>query len=384
MPNSISNAHVLLVANTLWSVYNFRKGLIKKLIADGNKVTVVGPPDEYIDDLRWLGCNVEEISISSQGKNPFIDLLLVLKLKSVYDRLNPDFIFHYTIKPNIYGSIAARLSKKKSIAITTGLGYVFTKNSILTKFISLLYSFALRFSSEVWFLNEDDLSVFLKNNIVRKDRAFILDSEGVDTDFFAPIAPHEEYNNLSGFTFLLVARMLWDKGIGIYVEAAKIIKAQYPNVRFQLLGGCDVDNPEVISRQLLEQWHKSGVIEYLGEAKDVRANINNSTAIVLPSFYREGVPRTLMEAASMSKPIITTDNVGCKNVVIDEVTGYLCKTKDVGSLVSAMSRLINLSPDERLSMGMQGRLYMKNRFDEKIVIQTYLNALEKYLGCKNI
>lgn len=383
MSNSTSSSHIVFVANTLWSVYNFRKGLIKKIISNGDRVTVIGPPDKYLDSLSALGCNIEIVPISSQGKNPLSDLLLMFRLKNLYDKLAPDFIFHYTIKPNIYGSIAAGLSKKKSIAVTTGLGYVFTKKTILTKFIASLYSFSLRFSCEVWFLNEDDLSVFLKMKILKKDKAFILDSEGIDTDFYAPVTSSEQFCKTPEFTFLLVARMLWDKGVGIYVDAAKKIKEQYPNVHFQLLGGCDVDNPQVIPRQILNEWNDSGVVEYLGEAKDVRGIISNATAIVLPSFYREGVPRTLMEAASMSKPIITTDNVGCKNVVVDEVTGYLCKTRDVDSLVNAMSRLINLSFDERTRMGMQGRLYMQSRFDEKVVIQAYQTALAKYLGCRN-
>ncbi|MFO6492276.1 glycosyltransferase family 4 protein [Hafnia alvei] len=374
----MNDIHVVLVANTLWSVYNFRKGLICSLIKCGHKVTIVGPNDDYAVNLRGLGCNVEFVDISSQGKNPFTDLMLIVKLKRIYDKLNPDFIFHYTIKPNIYGSIAAALSRKNSIAITTGLGFVFNKSSLFTSIIAHLYSFSLRYAKEVWFLNDDDRAVFVKKNIVDKNKTYVLDGEGVDTEFFAPIYCSDS-SRTRQITFLLVARMLWDKGIGIYVDAARQLKLEYPDVSFQLLGACDIENPSAISRKIICDWHDEGVIDYLGVTNDVRAKIAQVDCVVLPSYYREGIPRTLMEAASMGKPIITTDNVGCRNVIIDEETGFLCKIKDVASLMGAMRRIIDSTSDERVVMGQRGREYICSRFDEKVIIEIYHQAIEKHL-----
>ncbi|MFS7194593.1 glycosyltransferase family 4 protein [Rahnella inusitata] len=378
MLNHIIKIHIVLVANTLWSIYNFRKGIIKDFLNKGYKVTIIGPDDRYTDKLKALGCEVECVAVSSQGKNPLKDLLLIFRLRNIYKRINPDFIFHYTIKPNIYGSIAAGLSGNKSIAITTGLGYAFNKSSVFTKMISSLYSFAFKFAMEVWFLNEDDKSIFVDKKIINIEKAFVLDGEGVDTDFFSPVSC-EVSDNSKPITFLLVSRMLWDKGVGVYVEAARKIKIEYPNVKFQLLGACDVENPSAISRDIIDSWHSEGVIEYLGVTNDVRTNVSETDCIVLPSYYREGIPRTLMEAAAMGKPIITTDNVGCRNVVIDCKTGFLCEVKNADSLAQSMRNIINMEPVERLAMGLKGREYMISRFDEKVIIADYHNVLKKYL-----
>ncbi|WP_426722919.1 glycosyltransferase family 4 protein [Enterobacter cloacae complex sp. 275J9] len=369
--------HIALVANTLWSVYNFRKGLINSFIENGYVVTVIAPIDDYAKKLQALGCNVVDVLIASQGKNPFVDLMLILKLRKIYSQIHPDFIFHYTIKPNIYGSIAAWLCNKKSIAVTTGLGFVFNKSSFFTKIISKLYSFSFLFPKEVWFLNEDDKTVFISKNIVKESKAYVLDGEGVDVNYFSP----EPYANHSDedITFLLVARMLWDKGVGIYVEAARKIKVQYPHARFQLLGACDVENPSAIPKEVIESWKEEGVIEYLGVTNDVRQIVCQADCVVLPSYYREGIPRTLMEAASMAKPLITTDNVGCRNVIVDGVTGFLCQVKNVDSLADAMRNIIQLTPDARSEMGAKGREFMLRRFDEKIIISDYYKAIEKYI-----
>ncbi|MCZ4673876.1 glycosyltransferase family 4 protein [Citrobacter sedlakii] len=376
-----ANRHILLVANTLWSVYNFRYGVIRSLIENGYKVTVVGPHDQYVQQLTEMGCNIELINLSPQGKNPFKDLCLIYELISIYKKLKPDFIFHYTIKLNIYGSIAAKLTNSKSIAITTGLGFVFNQDTILTKFISLLYSLAFRYSKEVWFLNNDDKAIFIKKNILKEDKAFILESEGVDTEYFAPaIKENSSVELTSGVTFLLIARMLWEKGVGEYVEAARRIKEKYADVRFQLLGACDSENPGAISSQEISNWHREGIIEYLGVTKDIRPFITNADCVVLPSFYREGVPRVLMEAASMAKPIITTDNVGCKDVIIDGQTGFLCKSRDANDLVKVMLEFIAAPQVDKLRMGDCGRELMKEKFDEKIIIDIYHRTLDKYLS----
>ncbi|EOG9680630.1 glycosyltransferase family 4 protein [Enterobacter hormaechei] len=269
------------------------------------------------------------------------------------------------------------MSNKKSIAVTTGLGFVFNKSSFLTKVISQLYSFSFNFPKEVWFLNEDDKAVFISKKIIKEYKSFVLDGEGVDTQYFYPVDSTKHSDD--SVTFLLVARMLWDKGVGIYVEAARKLKVQFPNAKFQLLGACDVENPSAIPKDVIDSWNKEGVIEYLGVTSDVRQIVSQADCVVLPSYYREGIPRTLMEAASMGKPLVTTDNVGCRNVVIEGVTGYLCQVKSVDSLVDAMRNLIQLSPEARNEMGTKGREFMLRRFDEKIIISDYYKAIEKYI-----
>ncbi|EFT0689101.1 glycosyltransferase family 4 protein [Escherichia coli] len=371
---------ILLVANTLWSVYNFRKGLIKSLIEKGYDVTIVAPEDDHLEKIVDLGCKFESISVSSQGKNPLKDLMLLFKLIKIYKKIKPDFIFHYTIKLNIYGSIAAGITNCKSIAVTTGLGFVFNKETLLTKFITQLYAFSFRFAKEVWFLNEDDRNVFLRKRIINESKSFILESEGVDTSYFTPsqVSCKTKYND--NVTFLLIARMLWEKGIGVYIDAANILKSEFPGIRFQLLGACDSQNPGAITRQEIENWQIKGIIEYLGVESDVRPHIISADCIVLPSFYREGVPRVLMEASSMCKPIITTNNVGCKDVVVDGETGYLCNVRDYIGLANVMRKFIELTPQERETMGKKGRDYIIKNFDERKIIKIYHDTLTKYIS----
>ena len=369
------------VANTAWSMFNFRHGLLSRLIYDGYQLTIIAPRDEFSDKLQKMGCAVVDLPMEAKGTNPLQELKLIYTLYRIYQQITPDFIIHYTIKPNVYGSFAAKIAGIPSLAITTGLGYTFVNDNFIAKIARQLYKMAFRYPKEVWFLNEDDRQAFLEYSLVRENIAKLLHGEGVNVSHFSPI-PSASDNNST--TFLLVARMLWDKGIGEYIEAARVIKSKYPKTHFQLLGACDVLNPSLISREQISIWESEGIVEYLGTTDDVRTVIANVDCVVLPS-YREGIPRTMLEAAAMAKPLIVSDAPGCKDVVINGKTGFLCKVKNRDSLAAAMELIINQSTQERVDMGVAGRNLVLQKFDEQVVIKKYIDMLSRYnLGVSGV
>lgn len=367
---------IILVANTAWSMFNFRRGLLISLIEHGYQITIIAPSDDYSDRLRDMGCAVVDLAMSAKGVNPLQDIKTIYDLYKCYRRIQPDFVIHYTIKPNIYGSLAARLAGIPSLAVTTGLGYAFVNDNVITKIVHKLYKLAFIFPNEVWFLNDDDKAIFLQRRLVTSDKASILPSEGVDINYFTP---REVKKNDDSIRFLLISRMLWDKGIGEFVSAAKLIKKKYPHAKFQLLGACGVANPSVIGREQIDEWESQGLIEYLGTTDDVRPLIANADCVVLPSFYREGVPRTLMEAAAMAKPLITTDNVGCRDVVLPGKTGFFCPIKNAQALADCCERIITMTDEQCYLMGVSGREFIVNKFEESLVIKKYLRTIDKYL-----
>lgn len=370
----MSKNHIVIVANTAWSIFNFRHGLLERLLNDGYRISVVAPNDKFSVKLKDMGCDVSDLPMSAKGVNPFDDIKLVILLYRYYRKLNPHFIIHYTIKPNIYGSLAAKMAGIPSLAITTGLGYTFVNDNFIAKVARKLYKMAFRYPKEVWFLNEDDRQAFLDYSLVSENKAKLLHGEGVNVSHFSPMSTSPDNNST---TFLLIARMLWDKGIGEYIDAARVIKRKYPATHFKLLGACDVPNPSLISREQISAWESEGAVEYLGTADDVRAVIAKVDCVVLPS-YREGIPRTMLEAAAMAKPLIVSDAPGCKDVVINGKTGFLCKVKNRDSLAAAMELIINQTTQERVDMGVAGRNLVLHKFDEQVVIQKYIDMLSKY------
>jgi len=365
-------AHILLAGNTAWGMYNFRQNLMRLLLQRGHIVTVVAPPDKkYEEKITQTGCYFIPISIDSKGINPVTDLLLIRRYYLLYSSISPDFIFHYTIKPNIYGSLAACFARIPSIAVTTGLGYTFIKRGIVSRIAHFLYRIAFSTSRQVWFLNEDDRALFVAKKIVKRDKTVVLKGEGIDLDHFS-LTPMNNF----GVSFLLASRMLWDKGIGEYVAAARILKQTSPEAHFKLLGPLGINNPTAISSEQIDEWQREGVVSYLGETDDVIPFIRMSTAIVLPS-YREGIPRVLLEAAAMGRPVITTDCVGCRDVVIDNVTGFLCKPKDPENLAEAMLKVFALKKKDIVLMGQKGREFVEKGFSEKVVLEQYINTLKE-------
>jgi glycosyltransferase involved in cell wall biosynthesis len=370
----VSSSHkktVLICSNYAWTIVNFRLPLIKRLIKNGYRVVVVTQYDGYEGQIAECVDKIQPLFISRKGVNPLVDSITLLDLVIFFLKLKPDYLLLFTIKPVIYGAIAAKLFNIKTIVMITGLGTAFIANNWITRLVKRLYRFALSSVATVFFQNNDDNDLFLKNNLIKPNVCKLTPGSGIDTCQFtySPLPQNSE------ITFILIARMLWDKGIDEYVQAARIIKLKYPNTKFQLLGALGVENRTAISDERMASWVKEGSVEYLGETNDVRAYIEKSSCVVLPS-YREGTSRVLLEAASMGRPVITTDVPGCREVVENRITGLLCRPKDHGDLSNKMEIMINLSFEKRKIMGSKGREKIKKEFNQDIVIDLYLDAIE--------
>ncbi len=367
---------VILVANTSWYLHNFRLGLIKALLARQYVVSTLAPEDEFSDKLRETGCLHFHLTMDNKGLNPVGDLMMKKKLSEIYREINPDLILHYTIKPVIYGSTAAAKLNIPFINNITGLGTAFIKRNWVTWLVKWLYRLSQKNANQVFFQNTDDKELFKREKLIPENvPQDVIPGTGINTDHFN-VRPYPESNPV---TFLLIARLLWDKGVGEFVEAARQIKLEFGDVRFQLLGFLDVSNRTTISRDQMQIWIKQGIIEYLGETDDVRPYIADADCVVLPS-YREGLPRTLLEAAAMGRPIIATDVTGCREVVQNGVNGYLCKARDANDLAEKMKDIIMLSTGERKEMGLKGREKVERYFDEKIIVEKIINRIESFLN----
>ncbi|WP_244847042.1 glycosyltransferase family 4 protein [Caballeronia sp. SL2Y3] len=376
MNKAQSSLRIALVCNTAWAIYTYRRGVLRMLTERGAQVTIIAPRDRTFEPLIGMGCRCVELPVASKGTNPREDLKTMMALYREYRATRPHLVFHYTIKPNIYGSLAAMLARVPSIAVTTGLGYVFIQKSRTAQIAKRLYRFAFRFPREVWFLNRDDHQAFVDENLLaHPDRARRLHGEGVDLDDFSlvPLPRRED------FVFILIGRLLWDKGVAEYVEAARRLRRRYPHARFQLLGPVGVDNPSAISRTDVEAWERENIVEYLGEANDVRPLVAAADCVVLPS-YREGVPRTLMEASAMGRPIVATDVPGCREVVEHGINGLLCEVKSADSLTEQLERMLTLPIEEREAMAQRGREKVAREFDEKNVVERYKSTIHAITG----
>lgn len=373
---------VIIALNSSWNLVNFRSGLIRALVADGYEVVAVAPDDAYSARLSELGCRFVALPMDNQGTHPLRDLLLIIRFYLLLRRERPDVLLAYTVKPNIYGSLAAGVLGIPVVNNIAGLGAVFIKGGWLERLVRGLYRLALRRCAKVFFQNGDDRALFIDAGLVKPEQADLLPGSGIDLmRFSADVQSSMPSASNSGrpFRFLLIARMLRDKGVVEYVAAAKQIRARWPNVECGLLGFLDVQNPAAISTEEMNAWVAAGDVRYLGVSDDVRLEITQADCIVLPS-YREGTPRTLLEAAAMAKPIISTDAVGCREVVDDGVNGYLCRVRDADDLAAKMHAMLGLSVAERAAMGQAGRKKMELQFDEKIVINKYLQVVSELVG----
>lgn len=366
---------ILLVANTSWYLYNFRRSLIVALIENNYKVVCVAPVDSYTEKLISLGAEYVNIEYNNSNKNLIKDSLFLFKLIKVLTVHRPALILSYTIKANIYGGLSTRFLNFPIVANVSGLGSLFVDEGFLSKLVLQLYKFALNKADKIYFQNKEDHELFAKNNIIANQETEVLPGSGVDLDWFSSI---KTKNENASIIFLLAARLLKDKGIMEAVEAVRILKLRNKNIELRLLGKLWKKNPSQIKQHELDHWIDNGLVRYLGFAEDVRPHIENADVVLLPS-YREGMSRILLESASMGKPIITTDVPGCRETIDDGRSGFLCKARDENDLVEKMIQMIELSNEERALMGKRGREKMEKEFDEKIVISKYLETIDKLI-----
>lgn len=356
---------ILIVANTTWNIYNFRLNIIRKLIAEGHEVIVMAPVDKFItytETIREV-THVPIRHLHRDSVNPIQDLRLLLELIYLYKKHKPDLILHYTVKPNIYGGLAARLLGIPSIAVITGLGYSLMHEGWINVITRLLYKFCLPSHRKVIFENNDDKALFEKAGLVSASKSVAIKGCGVDTAYYSP---NGDMRSLGMITFTFIGRLLYDKGVREFIEAAQMVKKQNKLVQFWLIGDLDKENPSSVRNDDLVRWIRDPDIHYHGATDNIRKFIEQSDCVVLPS-YREGMPRVIMEAMAMERPVITTDTAGCRETVDESVSGYLVPVKDSAALAAAMIDFIHLDEASRIEMGKHGREKVLRDFDERII-----------------
>lgn len=361
---------IAVVLNTSWNIYNFRMGLIRALLSEGHEVHAVAPHDEYSDKLIDEGCIYHPVRMDSRGANPIKDFALTVELFDIYRKMKPDVILQYTIKPNIYGTFAASLLRIPVINNVCGLGTVFLQKGFISTISRLMYKLAFRFPKLVFFQNQEDETFFIKEKLIRKKSSDVIAGSGIDLDRF-PKGPLPKNKK---FTFLLVSRLIHDKGILEYVEAIEHLKTKGVDARFQLLGPKDVLHKRGIASEIVDSWEKNNVLEYLGSTDDVRPFINGADCLVLPS-YREGTPRSLLEGASTGRPLVATNVPGCTNIVEEGYNGFLCRPRNSEDLADKMYKMLNLNLEERMALGNNSRKKVEEKFNENVVIDKYLGAI---------
>lgn len=368
---------IVLVANTTWNIFNFRLNVIQKLVDEGHEVYVLAPVDEYIAYKENFP-GVVHIGLSHLDRdstNPLKDLLLVGELYRKYKKIKPSLIIHYTHKPNIFGSIAAMFAKIKSINVITGLGYSFIHKGWINTAMKALYRMVSSKAVLTVFENQDDLKLFIEEGLVDEDRAVSIKGCGVDSSYYLP-QPNGILHEATTFTF--IGRLLKDKGVREFAEAAKVIKARYPKTHFVMLGDFDQENPSTIERDQLLDWLNNDVVEYRGFVRDVRPYVSKSDCIILPS-YREGLPRIILEGMAMAKPIITCDTAGCRETVDSGINGFLVQPRNVAALVSGIEQFMDLSAEDQKEMGRKGRAMVEELFDSKIIAAELYEHIKKHL-----
>jgi len=361
---------IALSANTSWYLFNFRKSTITSLISKGYKVLILAPKDDYSQKLVNIGCEFKEIPFA-RGLSPLTDFTCLIKIFSLLYKRNIYCVCNFTPKSNIFCSIAAKILNVKYINNISGLGFVFTKNIFLRYIVFSLYKFSQSRASMVFFQNESDLNEFLKRKIVNKKNAKRIFGSGVNLQVFE----YSQKKENDSFTFLFVGRILKEKGIIEYVSAAEnILNNTKRNIKFQISGFID-DSPGSLTSKELDQIIKNPTIEYLGKSDKMHEIITKADCIVLPTYYKEGLPKSLLESCSIGRPMISTSLEG-NDVVEDGVNGFICEPKSVFDLAKQMMKMVALNYNERITMGENARLKAERIYDERINIKNYLSQIE--------
>lgn len=362
-----------IVINTSWNIVNFRQGLMKALINEGYNVYAIAPQDNYSAQLADLGVEFVPVKMAPKGQNPWQDYRLTRTLKTIYRDLKLDFVLQYTIKPNIYGALAARSLPTKVINNVSGLGTTFIRDNWLTKIVKNLYRKSFKYADHVFFQNPEDQVLFTQAHLVSVHKTSLLPGSGINTQQFK-FQPQEPSETIK---FLMPARLLIDKGIMEYIDAARRMKQTYgDSVQFISCGKAE-NNPQLgLSDRQMEQYSEEGIVHYLGHVDHVLLLIAEVDVIVLPS-YREGTPRCLLEAASVGRFMITTDVPGCREVVVHGESGLLARAKETDSLYHCMQDYMKMSVGERKTLVLNARKRAEDKFEESIVVAEYLKKIKQ-------
>jgi glycosyltransferase involved in cell wall biosynthesis len=368
---------IAIVTNIAWNIYNFRKDLVCAIKEAGYEPVMMAAHDKYADQLKEEGWTFIPLkNLERTGINPLKDLFLLFDLIKIYKAHSIKCALHYTAKPLVYASLSASFLKIPYIPTITGLAGPFSGNRrIIRKIVTLLYRFSLRSSHKIIFQNTEDRNFFLAKKITELQKTIIVNGSGIDLDKFRcglyDSPPKDK------IVFLMCSRLSKAKGVEYYVNAARHIRKKYPHTLFRLAGPFDSDKLAICKKEV-EKWQKEGIIEYIGVSDSVEKEISKAHVIVYPSYYMEGIPKSLIEAAAMSRPIITTDNVGCRDVVQNNVNGFLIPTKNSEILIETCERFIKMSDEERERFGTASRQIALEKFDGKKITRRYLDLIR---GC---
>ena len=364
---------VTISSNTSWYLYNFRASTIRRLLEDGFRVVCLSPEDDYSQKLiQDLGCEWLPLTMNNQGSNPFKDAGLVYRFWRYYRRLKPVAALHFTIKNNVYGTWAAKLLGVPAINNVSGLGTAFIRGGLVSKIVRLLYKTSQPFAHRIFCQNDEDMRQLVQSKLVPSERLELLPGSGVDLDRFKPCLKKE---HSSPVRFLYAGRMLADKGLHELIGAVRTINADGVGCHLWLCGFADVGNVSAISKEQLIEWGKEPGVDWMGPNDSMEEIYPRVDCVILPS-YREGMPRSLLEAGAMGLPVVTTDVPGCRNIVEDGFNGFLCEAHSSISLVESMHKIMSMTDEERLMMGKNGRDLVCEKFDEQLVVEATLRAVD--------
>jgi len=359
---------ILILANNDVGLYKFRKELIVTLLKD-HEVFISLPNGDFVPELISLGCKFYECNFDRHGTNPFSELRLIYNYKKLIKSLKPDIVLTYTIKPNIYGGIACSLLNVPFVVNITGLGTAVENGGLMQKITLILYKFALRKAQMVFFQNDENRDFMLKHNVVKGSYG-MLPGSGVNLDHFQVF----EYPSEDVINFAFISRIMKEKGIDQYLDAAKFIRNKYPNTKFHVCGFCEQEYENT-----LKELNDNGTIIYHGMVSDVRTIFKKIHCTVHPTYYPEGLSNVLLESSACGRPIITTDRSGCREVIDDGVNGFICKQKDSEDLIKQIEKFLALPYEKKKEMGLAGRAKVEREFDRNIVVKAYLDEIERIL-----
>ncbi len=362
------NNKILFLVNHDIVIYNFRKELVEKLLSEGYDVYVSSPYGERIDDLVAMGCHFIDTKIDRHGINPIKDLFLIKFYKGIIKKINPKVVLTYTIKPNIYGGIASKRYNIPYIANITGLGTAVENKSILQFITIRLYKYSFKKIKTVFFQNQENKD-FFENKKIALSRHKLIPGSGVNLEYFHLL----EYPSDKTIEFVFISRIMKEKGIDQYLEAAKFIRNKYFNTRFHICGFC-----EESYQKILENYEEKGIIIYHGMIRDIREILKIIHCTIHPSYYPEGISNVLLESAACGRPLITTNRSGCKEIVKENYNGYLINPQDLNSLIQQIEKFIFLESQEKRELGLNSRIFVEKYFDRQIVVNEYLNEVKNY------